>query len=210
MTMRITVPCVFALSLPAIAAGQPVPDSAERLSLETAIRLATDDNRQLQTARLQIEKADADLAAARTRRLPVFETEATASQLLSPVDFAFPQGAFGDFPGTGPHDLPGARLPVQARDEEALLDAGIIRLRPVLITVAATVTALFPLAAHGGPLWEPLCYAQIGGLTLATFVTLLLVPVLYATAVLDLKVVRWETREEKEEKVAATAVVAIA
>jgi multidrug efflux pump subunit AcrB len=75
--------------------------------------------------------------------------------------------------------------------EEALLDAGIIRLRPVLITVAATVTALFPLAAHGGPLWEPLCYAQIGGLTFATFVTLLLVPVIYATFVLDLKLVKW-------------------
>ena len=83
--------------------------------------------------------------------------------------------------------------------EEALLDAGIIRLRPVLITVAATVTALFPLAAHGGPLWEPLCYTQIGGLTVATFVTLLLVPVIYATFVLDLKIVRWETREERPE-----------
>ncbi len=35
---------------------------------------------------------------------------------------------------------------------EALLDAGILRLRPVLITVGATVIALFPLAAHGGPL----------------------------------------------------------
>ena len=77
--------------------------------------------------------------------------------------------------------------------EQALLDAGIMRLRPVLITVAATVIALFPLAAHGGPLWQPLCYAQIGGLTAATFVTLLLVPVLYATAVLDLKVVKWGT-----------------
>jgi multidrug efflux pump subunit AcrB len=76
--------------------------------------------------------------------------------------------------------------------EEALLDAGIIRLRPVLITVAATVTALFPLATHGGPLWEPLCYTQIGGLTVATFVTLLLVPVIYATFVLDLKLVKWE------------------
>jgi multidrug efflux pump subunit AcrB len=76
--------------------------------------------------------------------------------------------------------------------EEALLDAGIMRLRPVLITVAATVIALFPLAAHGGPLWEPLCYAQIGGLTIATFVTLMIVPVLYATAVKDLKIVRWE------------------
>jgi len=78
---------------------------------------------------------------------------------------------------------------------EALLDAGIVRLRPVLITVGATVFALFPLALHGGPLWEPLCYAQIGGLTVATFVTLILVPVLYAIFVLDLKIVKWEKVE---------------
>jgi multidrug efflux pump subunit AcrB len=77
--------------------------------------------------------------------------------------------------------------------QDALLDAGIMRLRPVMITVGATVIALIPLAAHGGPLWEPLCYAQIGGLTVATFVTLLLVPVLYAIFVLDLKWVKWET-----------------
>jgi multidrug efflux pump subunit AcrB len=78
---------------------------------------------------------------------------------------------------------------------EALLDAGILRLRPVLITVAATVFALFPLASHGGPLWEPLCYAQIGGLTIATFLTLLLVPVIYAIFVLDLRLVTWEREE---------------
>jgi multidrug efflux pump subunit AcrB len=35
-----------------------------------------------------------------------------------------------------------------------------------------------------------LCYAQIGGLAVATFVTLLMVPVLYAIAAFDLKVVR--------------------
>jgi multidrug efflux pump subunit AcrB len=74
---------------------------------------------------------------------------------------------------------------------EALLDAGIVRLRPVLITVGATVFGLIPLALHGGPLWESLCYTQIGGLTFATFVTLLLVPVLYAIFVLDLKIVTW-------------------
>jgi multidrug efflux pump subunit AcrB len=78
--------------------------------------------------------------------------------------------------------------------EACLLDAGIMRLRPVLITVGATVLALFPLSIHGGPLWEPLCYAQIGGLTVATFVTLILVPVLYAIFVLDLKIVRWESK----------------
>lgn len=74
---------------------------------------------------------------------------------------------------------------------EALLDAGILRLRPVLITVGATVIALVPLALHGGPLWEPLCYAQIAGLTFSTVVTLILVPVVYAIFVLDLKLVRW-------------------
>jgi multidrug efflux pump subunit AcrB len=76
--------------------------------------------------------------------------------------------------------------------EDALLDAGIMRLRPVLITVAATVIALFPLAAHGGPLWEPMCYTQIGGLSVATFVTLLVVPVIYAIFVKDLKIVKWD------------------
>jgi multidrug efflux pump subunit AcrB len=80
---------------------------------------------------------------------------------------------------------------------ESLLDAGIMRLRPVMITVGATVFALFPLASHGGPLWEPLCYAQIGSLTVATFITLLLVPVLYAIFVLDLKIVKWERKNER-------------
>ena len=81
-----------------------------------------------------------------------------------------------------------------ARLEDALVEAGIRRIRPVLITVGATVLALFPLALHGGPLWEALCYAQIGGLTLATAVTLLVVPVFYSVFVLDLRVVRWESR----------------
>lgn len=94
---------------------------------------------------------------------------------------------------------------------EALLDAGIMRLRPVLITVGATVIALFPLASHGGPLWEPLCYVQIGGLCVATVVTLLLVPVIYSIFVLDLKLVKWDkvdqeaTGEGKEAHMTAGA-----
>lgn len=79
--------------------------------------------------------------------------------------------------------------------EQALPDAGIQRIRPVMITVLATILALFPLALEGGPLWQPLCYAQIGGLAVATFITLLLVPVLYSIFVLDLKIIRWESKE---------------
>ena len=89
--------------------------------------------------------------------------------------------------------------------EEAVIDAGIIRLRPVMITVGATVLALFPLALHGGPLWQPLCYAQIGGLTVATFITLLMVPVLYSIFVLDLEILSWETKEENAEDGVAVA-----
>jgi len=77
--------------------------------------------------------------------------------------------------------------------ERALPDAGIERIRPVMITVSATILALFPLALEGGPLWKPLCYAQIGGLAVATFITLLLVPVFYSIFVLDLKWIKWET-----------------
>jgi multidrug efflux pump subunit AcrB len=88
---------------------------------------------------------------------------------------------------------------------EALLDAGIVRLRPVMITVGATVLGLIPLAMHGGPLWEPLCYAQIGGLTIATFITLLLVPVMYSIFVLDLKLIKWEMKEQHPLVDGATA-----
>src|SRR2546425_8460551 len=76
--------------------------------------------------------------------------------------------------------------------KEAVLDAGIMRLRPVLITVLALVIALVPLALRGGPLWEPMCYAQMGGMICATFITLLLVPVIYSIFVLDLKIIQWE------------------
>jgi hypothetical protein len=55
------------------------------------------------------------------------------------------------------------------------------------------VLALLPLALHGGPLWKPLCYAQIGGLLVATVVTKLQVPVMYAIFVLDFKILKWES-----------------
>jgi len=88
--------------------------------------------------------------------------------------------------------------------EQALPDAGIQRIRPVMITVLATIFALFPLALEGGPLWQPLCYAQMGGLAVATFITLLLVPVLYSIFVLDLKIIRWETKKSEQAKEAVT------
>src|ERR1700750_2885401 len=62
---------------------------------------------------------------------------------------------------------------------------------PCSFTVGATVLDL-SFGGRRGPLWQPLCYAQIGGLVIATLITLLLVPVFYTIAVLDLKIVKWE------------------
>lgn len=76
---------------------------------------------------------------------------------------------------------------------QAVVDAGLARLRPVLTTVLACVGGLIPLAMEGGPLWEPMCYVQIAGMLIATLVTLVIVPVLYVIFVEDLHLVRWES-----------------
>lgn len=65
---------------------------------------------------------------------------------------------------------------------EALLQAGLVRLRAVLVTVLATVGGLVPLALTGGELWQPLTAVHIFGLLCATVLTLVLLPVLYFTA----------------------------
>ena len=105
MTSRTLAVCALLFLFPHVAIGQPAMTAAasdDRLTLDTAVQIALEHNRQLQTALLQVEKADASIDVARTRRLPVFDIEVSAAQLLTPAGFAFPQGAFGDFPGTGP------------------------------------------------------------------------------------------------------------
>jgi CzcA family heavy metal efflux pump len=62
---------------------------------------------------------------------------------------------------------------------QAVAEAGARRLRPILMTTAATVAGLLPLAfgfGAGSELQRPLALATIGGLLLSTLVTLLAVP----------------------------------
>ena len=66
---------------------------------------------------------------------------------------------------------------------EALVAAGKIRVRPILMTTLCTLFGLFPLAlglGSGAELQKPLALAVIGGLTLSTFITLLVMPALYS------------------------------
>jgi len=79
----------------------------------------------------------------------------------------------------------------------AVVHAALVRLRPVLVTVLATVGGLIPLAIKGGPLWEPMCYVQIVGLMVATVVTLVIVPVLMVLFVENLKIIKWDAKDEE-------------
>ena len=63
--------------------------------------------------------------------------------------------------------------------KEALVQAGLVRLRAVLVTVLATVGGLIPLNLTGGELWRPLTGVHIFGLLFATSLTLVVLPVLY-------------------------------
>jgi multidrug efflux pump subunit AcrB len=63
----------------------------------------------------------------------------------------------------------------------ALREAGRVRLRPILMTTLCTIFGLAPLAiglGAGAEMQRPLAIAVIGGLTLSTFITLLVVPTL--------------------------------
>jgi HAE1 family hydrophobic/amphiphilic exporter-1 len=66
---------------------------------------------------------------------------------------------------------------------EAIAISGRSRLRPVLMTSATTILGMLPLAmstGSGSELWSPMGVAVIGGLVFSTFVTLVIVPVVYA------------------------------
>lgn len=65
---------------------------------------------------------------------------------------------------------------------EAILQAGPIRLRPIMMTTLAMIFAMVPLALAIGPgaeLRAPMAQAVIGGLTSSTMLTLIVVPIVY-------------------------------
>ena len=73
---------------------------------------------------------------------------------------------------------------------EALLQAGLVRMRPIIMTTAAMVFGMLPLALalnEGGEIQAPMGRAIIGGVITSTLLTLVVVPVLYSYLVRERK-----------------------
>jgi len=66
---------------------------------------------------------------------------------------------------------------------QAVIEAGKSRLRPVLMTTLTTILGMLPLAlgvGEGSEIWQPMGIAIIGGLTFSTALTLVIIPVVYS------------------------------
>ncbi|PKN47225.1 MAG: hypothetical protein CVU59_03620 [Deltaproteobacteria bacterium HGW-Deltaproteobacteria-17] len=62
---------------------------------------------------------------------------------------------------------------------EAVISAGIARLRPILLTAGTTIGGLIPLGLSGSVMWGPMAWTLIFGLGVSTLLTLLVIPVVY-------------------------------
>ena len=64
--------------------------------------------------------------------------------------------------------------------QKAIMEACETRFIPIILTTATTVGGLLPLTLGGGSLWAPMGWTIIGGLLMSTWLTLIVVPVLYS------------------------------
>jgi outer membrane protein len=87
---------------PGRAASEPAASSPDNgLTLEQAVSMALQNNRQVQVAALEVRRGEHAEAEQHTGRLPSFSTSVLAGELLSPVNFRFNRGALGTT-GSGP------------------------------------------------------------------------------------------------------------
>lgn len=87
---------------------------------------------------------------------------------------------------------------------EAVVKGGHSRLRPVIMTTLTTILGMVPMAigtGQGSEMWRPMGTAVIGGLTVSTILTLILIPVLYCVfALVGVK----RRRRKHHERLAAS------
>src|SRR4030095_13097281 len=93
---------ILTASPSSVPAQQTGAAPSEELTLAQAISLAVVDTREVRNAQLGVGKAEDDVAAARTYRLPKIEFNALAGQQLMSPDFTFTKGVLGNYANVGP------------------------------------------------------------------------------------------------------------
>jgi len=86
----------------AVQAQQSAAASGESLTLDQAIALALRDNHAMKIANLEVERADEDISAAKTYRLPSLHAYTSVSGNLANNELKVPNPANNLFPGLGP------------------------------------------------------------------------------------------------------------
>ncbi|HUP29888.1 MAG TPA: efflux RND transporter permease subunit, partial [Usitatibacter sp.] len=86
--------------------------------------------------------------------------------------------------------------------EDALMHAGRVRLRPILMTTFALIAGMMPVAigvGEGGEFYRPMAVAIIGGTITSTLLTLLVVPTFYDSIEIarDRAIAKFHRREER-------------
>ncbi len=91
------------LMVPALAAAQGTLEfTAEVLTLEQAVTIALQQNRDVQSAALEVGKDEALRRAAQTARLPNLEFHLIEAYNVTPIEMTFHRGDLGTLPGVGP------------------------------------------------------------------------------------------------------------
>jgi multidrug efflux pump len=100
--------------------------------------------------------------------------------------------------------------------DEALVKAGLIRMRPIFLTAAATILAIIPLASgvdfdwrsfswiiggENSAFWRPMGIAIISGLSVSTFLTLVIIPTIYSQ--IDEIFLKFKRKKKVEDELAA-------
>jgi outer membrane protein len=99
LDLRGAAPAIFALL---VAGTTAAAEPREVLTLDRALEMALRENEGVRAAAIAVERDGETVAAARTRYLPALSLEASAGQLLAPVELSFRKGALGTLPNAGP------------------------------------------------------------------------------------------------------------
>ena len=86
---------------------------------------------------------------------------------------------------------------------EQVVNAGLVRMRPILMTSLTSILGFLPMALDsegGGVMMQPLAVALVGGLTVGTFLTLFVIPVVYEGVDNRIKRRAKKKAKRKEEK----------